>query len=138
MTTLVIGGDRIDTIRRELADYGLRDIEHWIGRKPAEARKNIPERIKLVVIVTDQLSHAMLYSATVGATRLGLPIIYSRRSAHELRSKLAERFGKLAKKSVSPNMDLTCNNVNKPIFAASNVDLNTSQNAFNINYGWQI
>lgn len=98
MTTLVIGGDRIDTIRRELAEYGFDDIEHWGGRKPADARKSIPERIKLVVIVTDQLSHAMLYSATIGATRLGLPIIYSRRSAHELRSKLAERFSKVAPK----------------------------------------
>ena len=98
MTTLVIGGDRIDTIRRELDNYGFHDIEHWGGRKPAESRKNIPERIKLVVMVTDQLSHPMLYSASIGATRMGIPIIYTRRSAHELRSKLAERFGRLAPK----------------------------------------
>ncbi len=99
MTTLVIGGDRIDVIRRELAEFGLRNIEHWAGRKPADARRMIPERIKLVVVVTDQLSHAMLYNATLGATRLGLPIIYTRRSAHELQSKLEDRFGKKIVKS---------------------------------------
>jgi hypothetical protein len=42
MTTLVIGGDRIDSIRRELADHGLDEIEHWGGRKPADARRAIP------------------------------------------------------------------------------------------------
>lgn len=99
MTTLVIGGDRIDTIRRELNEYRLDDVEHWGGRKPADSRREIPARVKLVVMVTDQLSHAMLYNATVKATRLGLPIIYSRRSARELRGKLAERFGERAKKT---------------------------------------
>ncbi len=97
MSTLVIGGDRIETIRRELGEFGLQDIEHWDGRKPADSRKSIPERIKLVVMVTDQLSHTLLYNATISATRLGLPIIYTRRAAHELRSKLAERYSDLPK-----------------------------------------
>ncbi len=99
MTTLVIGGDRIDMILRELAEHGLENVEHWGGRKPADARRAIPARVKLVVCLTDQLSHTMLYNATIRATRLGLPIIYSRRSATELRSKLSDRY-KL--KSVKP------------------------------------
>jgi hypothetical protein len=89
MTTLVIGGDRIDSIRRELAEHGREDIEHWGGRKPADTRRAIPARVDLVIMVTDYLSHNMLYSATMRATRLDLPIIYSRRSAVELRDKLA-------------------------------------------------
>lgn len=93
MTTLVIGGDRIDSIRRELGEHGLDKVEHWVGRKPADARRAIPDRVRLVVAVTDQLSHSMLYTATVGAQRNGLPIIYTRRSAYELREKLVERYG---------------------------------------------
>lgn len=100
MTALVIGGDHIDKIRRELVEHGLDKIEHWGGRKPADARREIPARVKLVVMVTDQLNHAMLYNATIKATRLGLPIIYSRRSAHELRDKLGERFGAKTGKSM--------------------------------------
>lgn len=92
MTTLVIGGDRIEMILRELAEHGLDNVEHWGGRKPADARRAIPARVKLVIIITDQLSHTMLYNATIRATRLGLPIIYSRRSATDLRSKLSERY----------------------------------------------
>lgn len=102
MTTLIIGGDKIDTIRRELAEHGLDNVEHWGGRKPADARRAIPARVKLVVIVTDQLNHSMLYNATIRATRLGLPIIYSRRSAHELRSKLSERFKKKPAREIAP------------------------------------
>ncbi len=98
MTTLVIGGDHIDKIRRELDEYGLTKVEHWPGRKPADARREIPARTRLVVMVTDQLSHAMLYNATIKATRIGLPIIYSRRSAYELREKLEERYGQKRKK----------------------------------------
>lgn len=89
MTTLVIGGDRIDSIRRELAEHGREEIEHWGGRKPADTRRAIPARVDLMILVTDYLSHNMLYSATMRATRLDLPIIYSRRSAVELRDKLA-------------------------------------------------
>jgi hypothetical protein len=89
MTTLVIGGDRIDSIRRELAEHGREEIEHWGGRKPADTRRAISARVDLVILVTDYLSHNMLYSATMRATRLDLPIIYSRRSAVELRDKLA-------------------------------------------------
>jgi hypothetical protein len=100
MTTLVIGGDHIDAIRRELAEHGLHDVEHWVGRKPADSRKSIPDRIRLVIAVTDQLSHSMLYSASISATRKGLPIIYTRRSAHELREKLTERFGEAPGKIV--------------------------------------
>lgn len=98
MTTLVIGGDHIDKIRRELAEHGLQKVEHWGGRKPADARRDIPARVRLVVIVTDQLNHSMLYNASIKATRLGLPIIYSRRSAYELREKLGERFSRKAPK----------------------------------------
>lgn len=90
MTTLVIGGDHIDAIRRELAEHGLRDIEHWGGRKPADARRRaIPSRTRLVIFLTDQLSHAMLLSARGEASRLGLPMVYSKRSPLQLRRKLA-------------------------------------------------
>ena len=92
MTTLVIGGDRIDSIQRALDEYGLGPVEHWGGRKPADARRAIPARVRLVVVVTDQLNHSMLYNATVRATRLDLPIIYTRRSGHELRNRLPELF----------------------------------------------
>ena len=94
MTTLVIGGDHIDKIRRKLAEYGLYDVEHWAGRKPADARRVIAAKVKRVVVVTDQLNHAMLYNATLKAARLDLPVIYSRRSARELDEKLAEHYGK--------------------------------------------
>ena len=64
MTTLVIGGDHIDSIRRELAEHGREEIEHWGGRKPADTRRAIPARVDLMILVTDYLSHNMLYSAT--------------------------------------------------------------------------
>lgn len=101
MTALVIGGDRIENIRRELEDFGFRDIEHWNGRKPAEARREIPARARLVIMVTDQLSHAMLYSASIKAQRQGLSIIYSRKSAHALREKLVEHYGLPVSRRVS-------------------------------------
>lgn len=99
MTVLVIGGDRIETIRRELTAFGIREVAHWNGRKPGELRWEIPANTRLVIMVTDQLSHSLLYSASIKATRQGLPIIYSRRSAHALREKLAEHYGRPAAKN---------------------------------------
>lgn len=102
MTILVIGGDHIDKVRRELSAYGLHDVAHWSGRKPADARREIPQRTKLVVMVTDQLNHAMLRNASIRATRLGLPIVYTRRSGYELADKLAERYQRRQPKSNTP------------------------------------
>jgi hypothetical protein len=100
MTTLVVGGDRIDAIRRELGEYKLNDVEHWSGRKPGDLKRSIPDRIRLVVVVSDQLSHSMMYNATISATQNGLPIIYTRRSGRELRVKLEERYGKAVRPKI--------------------------------------
>jgi hypothetical protein len=32
MTALIIGGDYIETLKRELLAHGLRHVEHWDGR----------------------------------------------------------------------------------------------------------
>ena len=95
MATLVIGGDHIESIKRTLHTFGLDEVVHWGGRKPADTRRTIPDRVRLVVVVTDQLSHSMLYSSTINAQRRGLPIIYTRRSAQKLFEKLIEHFGRV-------------------------------------------
>lgn len=88
MTTLVIGGDKIASIKRELSSLGYHDVEHWHGRNPAHAHREVPKRTKLVVMMIDQLNHSLLKSARIDVEKRGLPIVYCKRSVSQLREKI--------------------------------------------------
>lgn len=44
MTALIVGGDYIQTLRRELLAHGLTDVEHWDGRQSRITQRNPRQR----------------------------------------------------------------------------------------------
>jgi hypothetical protein len=59
MTVLIVGGDYIISLRRELLAHGLQRVEHWDGRQPRSTKRIIPNRARLVVILYDYVSHSV-------------------------------------------------------------------------------
>lgn len=59
MTTLIVGGDRIDTYSDFLSENGFGPVLHWKGRKQSECHRMIPRKTRLVAIVVDQVSHGL-------------------------------------------------------------------------------
>ncbi|MDQ3185223.1 MAG: DUF2325 domain-containing protein [Pseudomonadota bacterium] len=88
MTALIVGGDYIQTLKRELLAYGLRHVEHWDGRQSRFAKRTIPNSARLVVILYDFVSHSVANTLKQQANKNGVPLIFCRSSTHELRRKL--------------------------------------------------
>lgn len=88
MTALIVGGDYIQTFKRELLAHGLTRVEHWDGRQSRLTKRTIPGSAKLVVILYDYVSHSVSNALKQQATRNKIPLVFCRSSAHELRRKL--------------------------------------------------
>ena len=90
MTTLIVGGDRINTYKDYLASHGYGPVLHWNGRNNSECHKKIPARTRLVVIMVDQVNHRLAIKMREIADSMNLPVIFSRRSIAQL-EKAIER-----------------------------------------------
>ncbi len=88
MTALIVGGDYIKPIERIFAGKGVTRVEHWTGRKTGDLRKTLPKDTMLVVLLCDYLSHSLARKVREDADRMGLPILYCRRSLGQFCQKL--------------------------------------------------
>ena len=84
MSTLIVGGDRVNTYKEFLLTQGFGPIQHWSGRKNSECHRTIPAGTRLVVIMIDQVNHGLANKMRRAADGLDLPVIFSRRSIAQL------------------------------------------------------
>ena len=84
MSTLIVGGDRINTYKEFLIEQGFGPIQHWNGRKNSECHRSIPASTRLVVILVDQVNHMLAIKLRRVADDLDLPVVFSRRSIGQL------------------------------------------------------
>lgn len=89
MTTLIVGGDRINTYKEYLDTNGYGPILHWNGRNNSECHRKIPSRTRLVVIMVDQINHRLAIKMREVAHRQNLPVIFSKRSIAQLARAIA-------------------------------------------------
>lgn len=92
MQALIVGADRIDTIRSEILRvaerFGIEDVDHWPGRKASDSRRALPRRTGLVVFVCDRANHMLMKNVRKQAEDLGIPMVFCRHSATEVRERL--------------------------------------------------
>lgn len=82
MSVLVIGGDKIDSIRSMLNIFGVSSIIHWDARKKASVcKKIIPIDIECVVMLTSFLNHNAMKHFKSEAKKRELPIICSKHNS---------------------------------------------------------
>ncbi len=90
MTALIVGGDYIKPIEKIITDRGLAKVRHWTGRKTGDLKRTVPKDTKIVVLLLDYLNHGLAKKVRGDADRLGLPVIYCRRSLGQFCEKLDE------------------------------------------------
>jgi len=88
MTALIIGGDDIEGIKKEIAFHGVERATHWDGRKTRDVKKSIPRDTTLVVIMFDCVNHNLVHKVKQDARRSGIPIVFAARSAGDTRKRL--------------------------------------------------
>ena len=89
MTTLIVGGDRVNTYKDFLQAQGFGPVLHWNGRKNSACHRTIPVGTRLVVIMVDQVNHGLASKMRRVAEELALPVIFSRRSIGQLDQVIA-------------------------------------------------
>ena len=87
---LIVGGDQIASIKQELKNYGITEIDHWSGRKVGDGKRVIPHETKLIVLITDWISHQFTYKIKQDAAKRGLQIIYTPNGPAALRAILKQ------------------------------------------------
>ena len=88
MTALIVGGDYVEPLKREIRAHGHANVEHWDGRKAGFTKKAIPGGTRLIVILIDYISHSLLIALKRQASRHNVPLVFCRRSMNDLRGKL--------------------------------------------------
>ncbi len=91
MTVLIVGGDYIASLRQKITAQGYARIEHWSGRKKGFNKRALPGNTELVIIVYDYVSHSLAHSVKNQASRIGIPMIFCRRSMHEINTIFNEK-----------------------------------------------
>ena len=85
---LIVGGDQIASIKQELKNQGITEIDHWSGRKVGDGKRVIPHETKLIVLITDWISHQFTHKIKQNAAKRGLQIIYTPNGPTALRARL--------------------------------------------------
>ncbi|MBV8047053.1 MAG: DUF2325 domain-containing protein [Paludibacterium sp.] len=76
MRALIVGGDTVETVRRQLAARGYDQVEHWEGRKTGDCRRTFPRRIDLVVVMLGYVNHNLCKRVRQEALRQDWPVEY--------------------------------------------------------------
>jgi len=90
MTALIVGGDYVDSLKREIVAHGHEDVEHWSGRKTGFTRRTIPDHAQLVVVLCDYVNHNLAIGLKRQARQSGTALLFCRHSVNDLRRKLGE------------------------------------------------
>ena len=93
MSTLIVGGDRVNTYKEFLLSQGLGPVLHWNGRNNSECHRKIPARTRLLVILVDQVNHRLAIKMRRVAGDMDLPVVFSRRSIAQLDQAIARFKG---------------------------------------------
>lgn len=88
MCILVVGGDRLGSINRNLENYGFTKIKHLSGRKQKDIRSNVPSNMDAVLILTDYVGHNLCKKIKEEAKDLGIKTYFSKRSWASIRKTL--------------------------------------------------
>jgi len=91
-TLLIVGGDHLGNIERNLMEMGFVDVIHITGRKVQMVKKDIPERINSILVLTDFVNHNLSKSIKQKAKELALPVFYANRSWSSIQKVLRKNL----------------------------------------------
>lgn len=93
MKALIVGGDRVNSLKQQITANGYAEIKHWSGRKKKYCDYIISGHTQLIVMVYDYISHSLAIAVKNKANRLGIPLIYCRNSSSDIKHKLLSKEG---------------------------------------------
>jgi hypothetical protein len=83
---LVVGADHLGNITDKLIDSGFREIIHLDGRKVNMVKRDIPEHVDIVFVMTDYVNHNLAKTIKQKAKSKEKPIYFVKRSWSSIHS----------------------------------------------------
>lgn len=77
---LIVGADHLGEIPSKLKDIGFKEIIHISGRKVQQVKKEIPNHVDLILVLTDYINHNLSSALKKKANEQAVPICYAKRS----------------------------------------------------------
>ena len=77
---LIVGADNLGNIPGKLEQLGINEIIHINGRKVRQVKREIPEGIDSILVLTDFINHNLAKVFKKKAQEGSVPIYYAKRS----------------------------------------------------------
>ncbi len=88
MSVLIVGGDHLGSIPRELTKLGATRIEHLTGRDNKGLRNGMRGDMDLVILLYDYVNHNLTKRVKEEARARNIPIVFARRSWSSIYQKV--------------------------------------------------
>ena len=89
-SVMVVGGDRLKHITDRLAVEGFNEVIHLDGRKSNMVKREIPEHIGVVLVITDFINHNMAKVIKEKAKKQKKPIYFVKHSWSAIRKVIEQ------------------------------------------------
>ncbi|GMB09893.1 hypothetical protein EDD69_11545 [Thermolongibacillus altinsuensis] len=93
---LVVGADHLGSIADKLKSSGFREIIHLDGRKVNMVKRQIPEHVDIVFVMTDYINHNLAKVIKQKAKDQEKPIYFVKRSWSSIQ-QVIHQIGELKK-----------------------------------------
>ncbi|HHT9160211.1 MAG: dihydroorotate dehydrogenase [Planctomycetes bacterium RIFCSPLOWO2_12_FULL_39_13] len=100
MSALIVGGDHLGSIPKELDKIGVNEVRHLTGRSGQKIRDGIPETMDFIIVLYDFVNHNLAYKIKKFAENKGIPIVYAKRSWASIYQKMKDSQRQFVKKGL--------------------------------------
>jgi len=88
MSVLIVGGDHLGSIPKELKKIGVDDIRHMNGRNKNVIKKGMSTSMDLIIVLHDYVNHNLANVTKKQAKECNIPVVFARRSWSSIYKKL--------------------------------------------------
>jgi len=88
MSVLIIGGDHLGSIPKELKKIGVDDIRHMSGRNRNVIKKGMSTSMDLIIVLHDYVNHNLANVTKKHAKECNIPVVFAKRSWSSIYKKL--------------------------------------------------
>ena len=88
MSALIVGGDNLGCIPKELKKVGIDKVRHIDGRNRTVIKKGMPVSMDIIIVLHDYINHNLATVVKRSARERNIPIIFAKRSWASIYKKL--------------------------------------------------
>lgn len=89
MSVVIVGGDCLGGIEKNLYSLGVTELVHISGRKALDRNKiSLPKATAFVLVLTDYINHGTAQNVKTLAKARSIPVVFAKRSWRAVEEKL--------------------------------------------------